>query len=80
MRVRKRAGAKELIEAHPQYVVAEPIEWKGRWHERLAMIIRAHRDRHGKRSIYYGNGESSSRNQLYWGRCRSVSFRSHWIK
>ena len=35
MRVRKRAGAKELIEAHPQYVVAEPTEWKGRWHERF---------------------------------------------
>ncbi|OTN77764.1 tRNA (guanine-N(7)-)-methyltransferase [Enterococcus sp. 8G7_MSG3316] len=35
MRVRKRAGAPELVAAHPEFVVAEPTEWKGRWHERF---------------------------------------------
>ena len=25
MRVRKRAGAEELVQAHPEFVVAEPI-------------------------------------------------------
>lgn len=36
MRVRKRPGAKEMIVNHPQFVVAEPKNWKGRWHERFA--------------------------------------------
>lgn len=35
MRVRKRNGAEELIENHPQYVVDEPQKWKGRWSERF---------------------------------------------
>ena len=30
MRVRKRAGAEELVQAHPEFVVAEPTAWKGR--------------------------------------------------
>ncbi|HCE11571.1 tRNA (guanosine(46)-N7)-methyltransferase TrmB [Enterococcus sp.] len=35
MRVRKRAGAPELVAAHPEFVVADPTEWKGRWQERF---------------------------------------------
>src|SRR5688500_8443719 len=35
MRVRKRTGAEELIAAHPQFVVDQPQEWKGRWAERF---------------------------------------------
>ncbi|WP_430610312.1 tRNA (guanosine(46)-N7)-methyltransferase TrmB [Enterococcus sp. DIV0876] len=35
MRVRKRAGAQELVADHPEFVVANPTEWKGRWHERF---------------------------------------------
>ena len=35
MRVRKRAGAEELVQAHPEFVVAEPTAWKGRWKERF---------------------------------------------
>jgi tRNA (guanine-N7-)-methyltransferase len=35
MRVRKRAGAEELVQGHPEFVVAEPTAWKGRWQERF---------------------------------------------
>lgn len=35
MRVRKRAGAEELLQAHPEFVVAEPTKWKGHWQERF---------------------------------------------
>ncbi|KAF1299085.1 tRNA (guanosine(46)-N7)-methyltransferase TrmB [Enterococcus sp. JM4C] len=35
MRVRYRQGADELVAAHPNYVVQNPEEWKGRWHERF---------------------------------------------
>lgn len=35
MRVRKRHGAEELIESHPQYVVADPKKWRGHWQERF---------------------------------------------
>ncbi|MGH1805054.1 tRNA (guanosine(46)-N7)-methyltransferase TrmB [Enterococcus gallinarum] len=35
MRVRKRAGAEELVQAHPEFVVAEPTAWKGHWKERF---------------------------------------------
>lgn len=35
MRVRNRPGAKEMLANAPQFVVAEPKEWKGRWHERF---------------------------------------------
>lgn len=33
MRVRNRKGAKELLEAHPQYVILNPADAKGRWRE-----------------------------------------------
>ena len=39
MRVRKRAGAEELVQAHPEFVVAEPTAWKGRWKERFGNEI-----------------------------------------
>lgn len=35
MRVRNRPGAKEMLANAPQFVVAEPKEWQGRWHERF---------------------------------------------
>jgi tRNA (guanine-N7-)-methyltransferase len=35
MRVRKRTGAEDLITSHPQFVVDQPQEWKGRWAERF---------------------------------------------
>ena len=35
MRVRKRTGAEDLIASHPQFVVDQPEEWKGRWAERF---------------------------------------------
>ena len=33
MRVRNRKGATELLEAHPQYVILNPADGKGRWQE-----------------------------------------------
>ena len=33
MRVRSRRGATELLEAHPQYVILNPADAKGRWQE-----------------------------------------------
>ena len=33
MRVRNRKGATELLEANPQYVVLNPEDTKGKWHE-----------------------------------------------
>lgn len=33
MRVRNRKGATELLEAHPQYVMLNPVDAKGRWQE-----------------------------------------------
>lgn len=33
MRVRNRKGATELLEANPQYVVLDPEQAKGKWHE-----------------------------------------------
>lgn len=33
MRVRKRKGAKERLERYPQYVILNPEDAKGRWHE-----------------------------------------------
>ena len=33
MRVRNRRGATELLEAHPQYVILNPADAKGRWQE-----------------------------------------------
>ena len=33
MRVRNRKGATELLEAHPQYVILNPSDAKGRWQE-----------------------------------------------
>ena len=33
MRVRNRKGATELLEAHPQYVILNPADAKGRWRE-----------------------------------------------
>ena len=33
MRVRNRKGSTELLEANPQYVILNPTEAKGKWHE-----------------------------------------------
>ena len=33
MRVRNRKGATKLLEANPQYVILNPAEAKGKWHE-----------------------------------------------
>ena len=33
MRVRKRKGAEEHLENNPHYVISNPEEAKGRWHE-----------------------------------------------
>ena len=33
MRLRNKPWAKEKIEQHPQYVVANPEQYKGKWHE-----------------------------------------------
>lgn len=35
MRVRKRKGSQEYIERNPQWVVTNPDEWRGKWHERF---------------------------------------------
>lgn len=37
MRVRNRKGATELLEANPQYVILNPAEAKGKWHEILGI-------------------------------------------
>jgi tRNA (guanine-N7-)-methyltransferase len=33
MRLRNKPWAKEMIENHPQYIVANPENYKGKWHE-----------------------------------------------
>lgn len=33
MRVRKRKGAEDYLENHPQYVILKPEDAKGKWHE-----------------------------------------------
>ncbi|WP_165005429.1 MULTISPECIES: tRNA (guanosine(46)-N7)-methyltransferase TrmB [unclassified Enterococcus] len=33
MRVRNRPGAAEMLAAHPNFVISEPTEWKGKWKE-----------------------------------------------
>jgi tRNA (guanine-N7-)-methyltransferase len=33
MRLRNKPWAKEMIENHPQYIVAKPEIYKGKWHE-----------------------------------------------
>lgn len=38
MRVRKRKGAEEHLENNPHYVISNPEEAKGRWHEILEII------------------------------------------
>lgn len=35
MRLRNKPWALDKIKAHPQYVVQDAQEWKGRWHERF---------------------------------------------
>lgn len=35
MRVRNKPWAKDRILEYPQYVVSDPENWKGRWHERF---------------------------------------------
>lgn len=35
MRLRNKPGASDKIAAHPQYVVSQPEQWKGKWHERF---------------------------------------------
>lgn len=35
MRVRNKPWAKDMISEHPEYIVAEPEKWKGRWQERF---------------------------------------------
>lgn len=35
MRMRKRAGAAELLASHPELVVDKPEKWQGRWQERF---------------------------------------------
>lgn len=35
MRLRNKPGAGDKIAAHPQYVVSQPEQWKGKWHERF---------------------------------------------
>lgn len=35
MRLRNKPWAKDKIASYPQYVVSQPEQWKGRWHERF---------------------------------------------
>ena len=35
MRLRNKPWAKDKIEQHPQYIVANPEKYKGKWHEVL---------------------------------------------
>ena len=42
MRVRNRKGATELLEANPQYVILNPAEAKGKWHEIFGNMFPIH--------------------------------------
>lgn len=42
MRVRNRPGAAEKLAIHPEYVVAEPTAWRGRWQERFGNHNKIH--------------------------------------
>lgn len=35
MRLRNKSWAKDALAAHPEMVIQNPAEWKGRWHERF---------------------------------------------
>jgi tRNA (guanine-N7-)-methyltransferase len=35
MRVRKRAGAEDILANHPEFVVQDPTNWKNRWQEKF---------------------------------------------
>ena len=35
MRLRNKPWAKDALAAHPEMVIQDPAEWKGRWHERF---------------------------------------------
>lgn len=35
MRLRNKPWAKDTLAAHPEMVIQEPAQWKGRWHERF---------------------------------------------
>ena len=35
MRLRNKPWAKDALAAHPEMVIQEPAQWKGRWHERF---------------------------------------------
>ena len=35
MRLRNKPWAKDALAAHPEMVIQNPAEWKGRWHERF---------------------------------------------
>ena len=35
MRLRNKPWAKDALAAHPEMVIQDPVQWKGRWHERF---------------------------------------------
>ena len=35
MRLRNKPWAKDALAAHPEMVIQDPAQWKGRWHERF---------------------------------------------
>lgn len=42
MRLRNKPWAKDKLNDHPQYVVQNPEEWKGKWHERFEKKLPLH--------------------------------------
>ena len=69
MRVRNRPNAAEMLAAHPEIVISEPTKmaWKN-GKNYLAMINQSILRSAWEKDSLLLNGQSSSRNQLYWDR------------
>ncbi len=60
----ERKGATELLEANPQYVVLNPEDAKGKWHEIFGMIIQSISKWGAKRGLYYWDGQGPEINYV----------------
>ena len=80
MRVRKRAGAEELVQAHPEFVVAEPTAWKGRWKERFGNDHHCILKSVWEKAVSLPKWLKHIRKLIILAsKCKSVWFPLHWI-
>ena len=66
MRVKHKKWADPLIAAHPELMIDDATQFKGKWQSRFAKKQPLHLEvGMGKGQFIIGDGEGSSRNQLY---------------